>query len=901
MQESKNKSSHNNFEEILDLIADPIIVFGEHLKVVFANKACDQLGVDHTSLVGQTIHEMDFLNQQRPWLAENLQRRMNSEEIPAYDIYVPVVGKEGQKIRHFEVKGKRTYALGSPVDLVILHDITERKKSQDCLVEKLEETEKRYRALFDKAPLGVSLVDTETAAFVEFNDVTHTQLGYSREEFSKLRLYDIEGSESSEQVDSHIREILLKGEDEFETKHKTKNGSLRDVLVTVKVVEFTGKTFLHVMFHDITEIRRVQDALMESEASYRQLVELAHEGICALNTDFKAVFVNPRMAQMLGYAQSEIIGKSLFDFIKKSDVEAMGKFLAGFTQGVTGQFDYSFPRKDGTYVETSITASPIKDDAGNSYGTLALVTDITEKKRLEDELRGSEEKFRAISTSAMDAIVLLNQEGNIMYWNPAAEKILGYSVTEATGKNLTEMVIPPNAQKKHASMLKKNAKGTFSKHFEHRATRKDGTSCPIDISITSVKLKDKDCILGIIRDISERKAMEEALKQERDMLETMAENIGAGITIINRDYRIVWANRLLSGGEHLENKPCRSIYGESCDFCSSCGAKKIFDDGASVERHDQLIKNGDKEKWIELIATPIKDKDGKVIAVLELAVDVTERKLLQTKLADYSQRLEEIVQKRTLQLINTQEELIKAERLAGIGELAGMIGHDLRNPLTGIKNAAYFLKKKGASISKEQSDDMLEAINKCVDYSNKIINDLLDYSREIHLDKHESSPKSLVNDSLIMLQVPENVEIQNQLSGNLQISVDWEKMQRVFSNLIKNAIEAMPLGGRITIKDQMIDGKLEISIADTGTGIPAKFLPNLFSPLHTTKPQGMGFGLAICKRLVEAHGGTITVETSEGKGTTFKLKLPLTQESILGGEDVWIKMQESSLSMMTKT
>jgi PAS domain S-box-containing protein len=675
------------------------------------------------------------------------------------------------------------------------------------------------------------------------------------------------------------------------------------VLVTVKVIELSGKTFLDLIYHDITEIKKVQEALMESEASYRQLVELAQEGICAVDNDFKVVFVNPRMAQMLGYAQSEIVGKTIFALLDASRVNEAEEFLAGFKQGISGQFEYSFPRKDGTHVDTSITASPIKDDQGKQFGTLALVTDVSERKTLEDELRESEERFRAISTSAMDAIILLDREGTVLYWNPAAERIFGFSGGEAVGRKLSELVIPSHAKEKHTSLMKRSAKELVSKHFEYRALRKDGTSFPIDISITSVKLKDKDCVLGIVRDVSERKTMEEALRQERDMLETMAESIDAGLTIIGKDYRIVWANRLLkriSGYEHLEGKPCSVLYGESDEFCSKCGVKKVFENGAVVDRQDHLFKSGEAERWVELIVTPIKDKDGNVVAALELVVDVTERKRMQKKLADYSQRLEDIVQKRTLELINTQEELMKAERFAGIGELAGMIGHDLRNPLTGIKNAAYFLKKKGTAISKEQSDEMLEAINKCVDYSNKIINDLLDYSREIHLDEHDCSPKRLVEDSLMMLQVPQNVEIQNELADALRICVDPEKMQRVFGNLLKNAFEAMPSGGSITIKSQSVGGNLEISIADTGTGIPAKFLPNLFCPLYTTKPQGMGFGLAVCKRLVEAHGGTISVETSEGKGTTFKLTLPMSRKNEIGGDNVWI-IPESSLSMTTKT
>ena len=129
-------------------------------------------------------------------------------------------------------------------------------------------------------------------------------------------------------------------------------------------------------------------------------------------------------------------------------------------------------------------------------------------------------------------------------------------------------------------------------------------------------------------------------------------------------------------------------------------------------------------------------------------MNITERKRLQNKLAEYSQRLEELVQKRTEQLRTAQAELVKSERLAAIGELAGMVGHDLRNPLSGIKNSAYFLKKKGPEISQPQAKEMLEIIDRCVDYSNKIVNDLLDYSRDIHLELQECSLRQMILESV---------------------------------------------------------------------------------------------------------------------------------------------------------
>jgi PAS domain S-box-containing protein len=396
--------------------------------------------------------------------------------------------------------------------------------------------------------------------------------------------------------------------------------------------------------------------------------------------------------------------------------------------------------------------------------------------------------------------------------------------------------------------------------------------------------------------------MEDALKQERDMLENMAESMDAGLTLIGRDYRVLWANQLLKQihGNDLENKLCYSIYDHSNRTCPDCGVRKVFENGVTVDRHDYNFKFNDRDEWVELIVTPVKDKDGNVVAALELAVNITERRRLQNKLAEYSQRLEELVQERTEQLKKMQAELVKSERLAAIGELASMVGHDLRNPLTGIKNSAYFLKKKGPEISQAQAKEMLEVIDRCVDYSNKIVNDLLDYSREIRLELQECSLRQLMLESLAMVQVPEKVEIVNALSRKQTLKADPDKIKRVFVNLIRNAIDAMPKGGKLTINGK-VNGNFEVSFKDTGTGINGEVLPKLFSPLFTTKAKGMGFGLAICKRIVEAHGGKITVKTAKDLGTTFTVILPIEPKFEIGGENVWINTPESSSSMMTKT
>jgi len=252
--------------------------------------------------------------------------------------------------------------------------------------------------------------------------------------------------------------------------------------------------------------------------------------------------------------------------------------------------------------------------------------------------------------------------------------------------------------------------------------------------------------------------------------------------------------------------------------------------------------------------------------------------LSQAKLSDYALTLEQKVQEKKNELEEANERLLKIERMAAIGELAGMVGHDLRNPLSGIKNAVYLLKKKQGHVL-DNGNETLLIMDKAIEHANKIINDLLEYSRELHLDYGECSPKSLVSYSLLMITVPSQIKVLEHFEDSLTIWVDTDKMQRVFTNLIKNAIDAMVNGGSLEISSRHSDKTVEFSFVDTGIGMSEDVLKKIFTPLFTTKAQGMGFGLSICKRIVEAHAGKIEVESALNKGTKFTITLPVKPKS----------------------
>ncbi len=287
--------------------------------------------------------------------------------------------------------------------------------------------------------------------------------------------------------------------------------------------------------------------------------------------------------------------------------------------------------------------------------------------------------------------------------------------------------------------------------------------------------------------------------------------------------------------------------------------------------------------------------------VIENARLIQSLKQARKQLEDYASHLEQRVLQRTRELKNSQQSLLKAQRLAVIGELAGMVGHDLRNPLTSINGAVYYLKKKLCSgLLTRKEKEMLKLIEKNITYSNKIINDLLDYSKEIQLDLVESNPSALLGETLSIMEIPKKVKILNYTKDTPTFQVDIGRMKRAIVNIISNSFDAMPKGGKLSFRSKQSNRTVKLIFSDTGVGISERKLKKIWAPFYTTKAKGMGFGLPICKRIVEAHGGFIKVKSILRKGTTVELAIPLNKKPT-GGEKIWINPLDSSLLMTTKT
>ncbi|MFQ5712374.1 MAG: PAS domain S-box protein, partial [Candidatus Geothermarchaeales archaeon] len=489
------------------------------------------------------------------------------------------------------------------------------------------------------------------------------------------------------------------------------------------------------------------------------------------------------------------------------------------------------------------------------------------------------EKYRNLIDNSNDIVITADVSGNWTFLSPSVKRILGYEPEEMVGRSAFDFMFPEDiasTREAHESVVRE---GRRFWEYENRWISKDGKVVTLSWNVVALRDEQGNIIgtQGVGRDITERKRMEEALRESEERYRLLSENSLTGIAI-NMDRRYVYANPRM---EEILGYPRGGLVGVEALDTVHPDDRGIFEErmkrGLKGEHlptpymHRRLRRDGEPI-WVESRSVSINYQNRP--AILVNLIDITERKRMEEELRRYSEHLEEMVEERSRKLRD-------AEQLATIGELAGMVGHDLRNPLQTIVNAIYLAKEKLKSMPSSRAEklgleELFGTIKKQMDYMNKIVSDLQDYARPLEPKLVETDLRRLIDDTLSTIAVPEAVEVSVLIEeGFPRLMVDPALMRRVFTNLVTNALQAMPDGGRLTITALKAGDDAFISVRDTGVGIPEENLDRIFQPLFTTKSRGTGFGLSVCRRLVEAHGGSITVESRVGRGSTFTVKIPL--------------------------
>ena len=432
--------------------------------------------------------------------------------------------------------------------------------------------------------------------------------------------------------------------------------------------------------------------------------------------------------------------------------------------------------------------------------------------RKKDDTKTQEELrlFSLAVKMSFDGIIIGDINGKITYVNDALLKMYGATDKNSfQGKHVLEFIVERDCARAIQNSLDCLRTGE-GKLDEFTVLNKKGEEIPVEVTTSIIKDEKGEGIgfVDLVRDVTERKRAQESLRQSEEKYRLLFENMIDGYAFCQIlcdvrgkpiDFIYLEVNEAF---EKLTGLKKSDILGKKSDR-SNTRHKKAHPE--LFEIYGRVALTGESRRF-EIEFQPLNiwlnisvhsTKKGYFAAVFE---NITEQKQRSKKFEEYSQGLEFTVSERTKELVEAQTRLLKTERLAAIGELAAMVGHDLRNPLAGIKNAAYFLRKKQATFIGDNGNEMLTIIERSVEHANNIITDLLEFSREIQLEFEEYSPKSLVNYIMLTINIPSNIKILDHTQSYPSIWIDVNKMERVFLNLIKNSIDAMPNGGRIDMR-----------------------------------------------------------------------------------------------------
>jgi PAS domain S-box-containing protein len=750
--------------------------------------------------------------------------------------------------------------------ITVSRDITERKQ----MGEALRESEERFRSIVENSQAGIMILDS-AYRLTYVNDELCRISGYSREEVVGQDFRQFLDEESKKLVtDRYLRR--QRGEEvpsRYEFNIVRKDGQKMRVEISSAVIkDSAGRVKTVAQILDITERKRMEGALRESEEKYKTLTEDAPIGIYF--NDFKGTFLygNKKAEEITGYKREELLGKSFLK-LKMLDPKEMGnavKFLALNRLGkATGPDRLVLNRKDGTKsiveIRTRITT------VGGRKVVLGMVEDITERQQAEQALADEATRRRILVDQSLDGIVVLDEDARVVEANRRFAEMLGYTPEEVLKLHTWDWDknFPPERLLEMGRAV--DEKGF---HLETKHHRKDGSVIDVDISINGAMCCGQKLIFCVCRDVTERKQAEEALRESQEFSSSLLESSPNPINVVNMDTSIRYVNpafEKLTGftfGEIAGRKAPHPWWPEGKRARILAAFKDSVEHGGrrSGTAHNFRKKNGECF-WVEINSAPV-IRDGKAIYLIISWLDVTQRKRAEEK---------------EKQL---QQELYLAQRLASVGELAAGVAHEINNPLTGVLGFSQRLMRKSTD---EAFSRDLKIIHGEARRAAEVVQNLLTFARRRQPKKEYASINDIVQKTLELrdyaLQTS-NIEVVTGFAPNLsQIMVDFPQMQEVFLNIILNAEQAMNEAhgrGKLIIKTREIKDHVRVSFADDGPGIAPENLDKVFDPFFTTRGErgGTGLGLSACHGIVTEHGGRIYVRSKPGKGTTFFIELPLS-------------------------
>ncbi len=602
--------------------------------------------------------------------------------------------------------------------------------------------------------------------------------------------------------------------------------------------------------------------------------------------------------------------------IGRTDEELLGSQADQLTEvkkrvlntGIGERTEFEIPGDGRTYFYDT-TVDPLKDQSGKVTGVICTAVDITERRRVEKELRESERKFKTMAENAPDAIMRFDTNLRVLYLNPNNLSVTGRRLEEFLGRTNEEMGMPEELCKLWNGMFERARVTGQVQRAEFDFNAVNGLRM-FSLSIVPEYSEDGSLasFMGISRDITDRNRAEEQLRSSVEELRRLNEKLAVSeeeLAASNDELKMSKAE-LMGYSSKLEQmvgertheiegvrksleesaRYTRSLIEASLDPLVAISAEGRITDvnnaavAATGVPKNQMIGS----EFASYFTEPEKAREGRRRAFQEGFV-----KDYPLTLRHASGSTIEVLYNAALyrdssgnpagifaaardvtELRRMQERLRVAEQVEAVDRLSGMVAHDIRSPLTTAYQAIQV-----AEVSPEKAEVMLSMARKNIGRAIEMIEELRENTRTVAPMLQSVNLGALIEDVVREMQVPEGISVQTSIDQDvLAVKVDPSLIRRLLENLVRNAVEAMPDGGSLRLSATRSGGDVLLTVADTGIGISEEAMSRIFTPFYTSKPKGLGLGLSFCKRVVEAHGGTISFDSRRGESTTFSIRLP---------------------------
>lgn len=795
-KEAAEKNLRDNEEflrTILDSISGIVFTLDEDLRFKEAYGQMTHLyGIDFSRYQNKTVREAfgDHTGESFEIASER------AKVEPNVQIEWSLKSLKSKRVLDSRLSARRNFKDEFVGFVCITEDITIRKKNEEAL----KRSEENYRSLFENAAQGISRTDT-SGKFISVNPAMVKMFGY--ESVEEMLAVDISPQLYLDPVDrqklhSHLmREKSIKN---YELVLKKKDGSHIFVKLDKRIVgdEAGNILYFESFWDDITERKKMEEALRQSEEDYRSIFENAVQGTFRTSHEGKFIKVNPALVKMLGYDTAEdlmsidITTQLYFDSIERQQL--LEKTRAGKK---IENYRIKLKKKNGDYIYANLSERVQENDSGDILFYEGIIEDITEKIIAEEALKSSETKFRTLYESTGDAVMLLDEKG-FFECNNATLSMFGFSTKEEFCTNHPAELSPPmqpgnynslDLAKQHINAAIVNGRNRFE--WMHR--RIDGTDFPAEVLLTAMELDDRKIIQAVVRDISERKALELELLNRNKELEAVVENIRTMQGHLIQSEKMASIGQLTAGIAHEINNPLA--------FVSS-----------NMNRFEEYISD-------------LLDVLGKWQTLGMFVKDGSELQALLQDIRNLEKRID-----------------------------VPFIVEDFQNLMKQTREGTQRIKT--------------------------IVDKLRVFSHKGEDKFVDSNLQDAIEDTITIVwnEIKYKADIKKEYSSLPSVYCNPGELKQVFTNLLINAAQAIPERGVINVKTYAEDKKAVVEISDNGNGIAPEHLNKIFDPFFTTKAvgKGTGLGLWISMSIILNHKGLLTVDSEVGKGTKFKIKLPLT-------------------------